>query len=132
VTTGPDFGSKTPCTTPEQIKCGLDGYKYINNNIQDVCGEMCPPECESIEYDQSVSASDFPSDGYAEYLHQNSFLKTKYPLLNASDLKSNLIELQVYYPALKYTEISQSPQYSGIDLLSSIGGSLGNNFYSEK
>ena len=126
---GPDFGCKTPCTLPDQIQCGLNRYKYINNNIQDICGEMCPLECESIEYDQSISASDFPSDGYAEYLYENSFLKTKYPLLNASDLKSNFIELQIYYPALKYTEISQSPQYSGSDLISSIGGTLGNFFF---
>ncbi len=106
----------------------IDIYVYIDKYIQEICGGMCQPECESIEYAHSLSASDFLSDEYAKYLHQNSFLKEKYPLLNASDLKSKLLELNVFYSTLKYTEINQSPQYSGIDLISSIGGSLGNLF----
>ena len=81
-----------------------------------------------MNYIQSTSVSDYPSLKYAEYVRQNTFVGTKYPNLSAPEIKSNMLALNVFYSELKYTEISQSAQYSLIDIISNIGGTLGNDF----
>lgn len=56
---------------------------------------------------------------------ENPFLKEKYPNMTKSALASRLISFEVFYTSLEYTMISQSPRYLFIDLVSSLGGTLG-------
>jgi hypothetical protein len=70
--------------------------------------------------------SDFPSDSYVNMLLNTPLIKSVFPNISASELKSNLVSFKLFYSALEYTEISQSPQMDFFDLLSSFGGSIGN------
>lgn len=73
----------------------------------------------------STSTVDFLTESYVNNLLQNSFVTEKYPGIDATTLRKSLVSFDVYYEDLQYTEIVQSPQYTIIDLISSIGGSLG-------
>ena len=67
----------------------------------------------------------YPTEKHARFILENSFIKEMYPDMTEEKLKSHLLSLNLYYDSLVYTEISESPQYTASDLISSIGGSLG-------
>ena len=56
---------------------------------------------------------------------QTPLIKDKYPNINKSELSGMLVSFEVFLPSLRYTVISQKPEYIFIDLISSLGGSLG-------
>ena len=120
----PSFNYTTPCLTYAQANCQGKLYNLVFDNIDQFCSD-CPEECDSIDYNVYMSTSEFPSDYYVNYLLQNSFVKTKYPNINASSLKDSLVSFDVYYEDLIYTEITQNPQYLIIDFIAAIGGSFG-------
>ena len=106
--------------------CSSSTYNEVSSKIGYYCGKICPLECYSIEYLTSTSTADFPSDQYVNRLLNYSFVKIKYPNASVSDLKSDLLSFSVYYPELKYTVMSQTPQHTIADFISNIGGTMGN------
>lgn len=119
------FGSLTPCTNNQQMNCAKLVYNRVFEKIEDACVASCPIECESVTFQVTTSSSEFPSNNYANEILTNSFVKTKYPGLNISGLKSNMLSLSLYYDELKYTEIVELPLFDWCALISSIGGFLG-------
>jgi amiloride-sensitive sodium channel subunit alpha/amiloride-sensitive sodium channel subunit gamma len=45
--------------------------------------------------------------------------------LKHEDLKGGFIRIHIYYDSLDYTSITESVKFSGSDLISNIGGTLG-------
>jgi len=80
-----------------QIYLGL-----VKNGITSICGNECPLECDSIEYETSLSFNKF--------------------ITNNSD---NLVNFNLFYTSLDYTMIDQIGKMNGFDLISNIGGNLG-------
>lgn len=110
---------------PDDILCLERLWNEVYDNKEAYCGNLCPKECDSNDYLTGVSTYEFPTDTYVDQLLNDSFITTKYPNITHSELKSSLMSFDVYYPDLKYTEISQDPKYGLVDFLSSVGGSLG-------
>ena len=102
---------------------------YFSNNVQTLCGDRCPLECDSIDYNMYTSYSDFPSDAYANSLMQNPKIQAKYAS-NLSDLtydslKRNMALVSVYYSDLGYQKYEELENMSLGDLISGFGGTLG-------
>lgn len=110
------------------INCNLKVYdKIINDDIEAKCVELCPLECESITYNVNAFFAQYPSRNYANALAQNPTIQTKFTTNNVTyeSLKSNMAQLSVYYGDLGYEKYDEIEDMSWIDLISSIGGTLG-------
>ena len=107
--------------------CDSDAYncstiiekQFRANKIDSECRALCPLECSSVKYDLTVSTLSYPS------VNTYNFYKDKLGNESYEEVKSKSVELNVYYSELGYTLITQTPKTSVIDLLSSIGGTLG-------
>jgi hypothetical protein len=108
------------CMNQSQLNCIVEqSKKYISESHADKCLNVCPIECDSIKYDTQVSTLDFPNEQLL------TLLKNSYPSQNFDNYKDISYSLNVFYPYLDYTRITQSPKTLPIDLISQIGGSLG-------
>jgi hypothetical protein len=76
--------------------------RLLKKGITSICGNDCPLECDSIEYETSLSFNKF--------------------LTNNSD---NIVNFNLFYSSLDYTMIDQIGKMNGFDLISNIGGNLG-------
>ena len=84
-------------------------------------------ECEFFNYEIFTTFDNYPNTG----LHLND-LKYKYNLTNYLSnqeltldlIKSNFACLSIYFKDLKYTFISETPNVTLLDLISSIGKDL--------
>jgi len=89
--------------------------------------KFCPEECGSIEMRFQFQMLCIQQPPHATRLLNNlSLFRTYYPDMTVSELKENMASLNVFCSALKYTEIVQNEQFTIIDLISSLGGSMGN------
>ena len=54
-------------------------------------------------------------------------LKPKYEQFNSSlaDVKQSIINLNVFYDRLSFTEITEKPSFPFVDLVSNVGGTFG-------
>lgn len=100
---------------------------FYNLDFKRKCKIRCPAECESIDYQFSMSMAGFQADKYALKLYENPRIKSLYPTMNVTleTLKKHIVFFRIYYDELKYTEISQKPKMSLLDVVSNFGGILG-------
>jgi hypothetical protein len=82
-------------------------FQFINKQIQmpDKCYDLCPIECDSINYK----------------IEQNSFQIPNNYSINQLDL-NKYVNILINYQNNQYTLISQSPKMQLFDLISSVGG----------
>ena len=117
-----------PCLTKNQYSCL---YKqYLNFNLVDCKTKSCPLECETVNYDLSVSCQVYPSKTYFERKlntesNQNLSLKFLNESLTFDLMREYSLSFNVYYPYMTYTSLTESPKTSIADLFSQIGGGLG-------
>ena len=86
------------CKNESDYACFMNIYTYYSR--EECEKNLCPLECNSVQYDLSLSSLSFTNNN-----------------LN--------VQLVIYYPALEYTIIKESPQTTGLDLFAKIGGTLG-------
>jgi hypothetical protein len=111
------MNSKCNCTNESFQNCFNDAntagcmqdlyFQFLNKQMQmpDKCLNLCPIECDSINYK----------------IEQNSFqIPTNYSL-NQLDL-NKYVNILINYQNNQYTLISQSPKMQLFDLISSVGG----------
>ena len=113
--------SFSPCFTKPEILCTIYQYNYFRRfKMSEECLKLCPLECDSVKYDVSMSSLDFPSK-FVFDIYKN------FGLFNGTfeSFKQNLLQVNIFYPSLTYTKISESPKMSITDLLSNLGGTLG-------
>jgi hypothetical protein len=98
-------------------------YDYCNV-ISKIDHLLCDVECDSVDYDLTISSSGSSStlkhdiEKYFEF-YQKPFES------NQLDSIASIYSIVVYYSDLEYTEISQLPKYTLISLISNIGGAFG-------
>ncbi len=108
------------CINQSQMDCIVEqSDKFISGSHAGKCLNVCPIECDSIKYETQVSTLDYPNE------QMLTLLKNSYPSLNFDNYKEISYSVNVFYPYLDYTRITQSPKTLPIDLISQIGGSLG-------
>ena len=131
-----------PMLTQASPCLDVASYECINEQLNDFSDEeaskQCPLECSSTTFDISISTLEYPTkqrynillNDYTDYMYYYAF-EYEYnqppPVTNLTltQYQELFLQVNIYYPALKVTEITQSPKLSAIDLLSQIGGSLG-------
>ncbi|XP_059177457.1 degenerin deg-1-like [Physella acuta] len=96
------------------------------------CEDMCPPVCEQISYQTTVSTATWPAKRYMENYIQfvnnsatannKTYSWTGEPRQHALD---NFLRLEIYYETLRYEVFSSSATFDWNSLLGNIGGQLG-------
>ena len=116
------FNSKL-CSIEEEQNCITKIYKM--NAEKNVWLADCPNECETTSYEYTYSSSDFSGERYYQEF-KNVFNISEEDVLSKKFNKGkNGLILNVYFPELKYTEVSETPKIGVISLISNIGGTLG-------
>jgi len=116
------------CLNSTQLAC-----LYRENDFFDKfsCQLDCPLECDSITYNLQVSSLKFPNHELYDIFRNDSGAPLIFSSTYGIDISSiemfreYYYSINIYYPSLKYTYISESPQTTVFGLLSSLGGSLG-------
>ncbi|XP_066292663.1 amiloride-sensitive sodium channel subunit alpha-like [Branchiostoma lanceolatum] len=90
----------------------------------------CPASCSDKVYGKAIGLSEWPADSYlTNVLTKLQTKKGRRPgtaILGDTDrFKRNLLKLNIYYEALNYEKISESPGYEEESLLGDLGGQLG-------
>jgi hypothetical protein len=124
-----DLDYKVPCINPNQTKCEFDAFdNFTNKDSVDRCLPMCPLECNSADIIYTTSFSQFPTKSHAKNILK---LKKIQELFNnrtnvtLEELKSSLLNFNVFYDDFKVIIIDESPKMLIEDLFSNIGGNLG-------
>lgn len=124
--------NKTFCLDVKDLICDLSSFLefFSNNNWKSECGNNCPLECESQNFQLTVSTSVFPSKAYANQLINHSTLLNRYygnatSQVTLDQLKNNLLAVDIYYSDMKYTSIEEIEKTSFLDLVAGVGGTLG-------
>ena len=116
------FNSK-PCSTTDELDCINKVYQINKEKYEWLLD--CPNECESTKYEYTYSASDFSGERfYQEFKNQFNISEEDVLSKKFNKGKNGLI-LNVYFPQLKYTEVTETPKVGVISLISNIGGTLG-------
>ena len=106
-----------PCSSFKQNNCTRKVVNEFYLNISLICGN-CPLECDSVSYALSTSPAEFPSKTYLTELNN------RYRNITQTNL-TNLLAFNVYYSNLKYTELNQLENITFVDLVCSVGGTIG-------
>ena len=117
-----------PCLNWTDYEC-LYKAQTAHFNLKQCISEWCPLECDSVEYDVSISTLENPSKIIYDQWSRNNKNCWGYDLENEikqtyEECKRLYLTLNVYYPSLKYTKITEKPKMTLIDLLAQTGGSF--------
>jgi hypothetical protein len=124
--------SQPLCTTFNETMCDVKcNSLFVKGGfLADECSMKCTSKCEQTSYDLSTSYIEYPSDNYAKIVFDNKdymFKNFDYSL-DVAYLKKNMIAINVFWKNLEYTLIEESPTTSELELISNVGGLLGENF----
>ena len=121
-----------PCLNLTQLECVLSEQNAFD---EEKCISDCPLECDSLSYHYSLSSLTFPSQSILDKFYSDTnilnYVQSTYGVdLSTKELvkkffQENYVALNVYYLNFEYTQITEIPTFTWIDLLSQIGGSLG-------
>lgn len=108
----------------------ISNAEFYSQNVNELFVKDCPNECNSIGYTATTSMSNYPSNQLFKSFNYNLNLKNKLLKLfkgefSLESFRESTASFIVYYEDLKYTQISQDPKTSWLDLVSNIGGLLG-------
>jgi hypothetical protein len=81
-----------------------------------------------VKYNLYISQADYPSLLYANALMKNSVIQSKFGNdvnLTYDFLKRNMLQASVYYSDMGYQKYEELEKTNVVDLVSSIGGTLG-------
>jgi hypothetical protein len=124
------LNGNVPCLDMFQMNCSLfTWYEFLEKDyITKKCIQECPLECYSINYQITTSFTSYPTYNYAlNYLIKNPIIRSKFQneTLTFDLIKQSVLQLNVYYDKLAYTQISKDAKFELVDLVSGIGGLLG-------
>jgi len=95
-----------PCLTLAQYDCADSEVNTFDIISSSCVSQQCPLECDSVHYALKNSVGSTRSQPYLEGAQQ-------------------FTSMVVYYSSLEYTQITETPQTTLVNLLSQVGGSLG-------
>lgn len=140
-----------PCLSLSDYTCYNRIFYEFDPN--ECASNSCPLECQSVEYDLSVSSLADPSlsnylnggAGYGQFCcffywlcPQGQYILNECSCSNAcfdslinftaidyETFKNYFVTFYVYYPSLTFTQLETTPAMAITDLLSNLGGSMG-------
>ena len=114
------------CLNLSQLECIYEQERdFIGDEISE-CKKVCPLECESVKYDLQVTNLIFPSKQMYNLMNKSEYLFEEIEKGTTFDMSSDdYIYLNIFYPYLEYTLLTESPKTQPVDLIASVGGSLG-------
>ena len=118
------------CSVLDDYNCTWNVYTNIytkNDYIDRVCIPQCPLECYSSKLTYTPSFSILLGNSLVEILKQNENISTDFLTRNitVNAVRESVAALSVYYDSLSYTISEESPQWTIISLIATIGGNLG-------
>jgi hypothetical protein len=115
----PIYGlSSQPCSSIE-FKCLASVFNEVKDEIETICAPQCPLECNYVAYDLTMSSLSFPNKEFYDALKLNA------SQMSLNEYRQSHLGLDIFFPIKQYTEISETPKITFVDLVSSIGGALG-------
>ena len=117
-----------PCLSMSDLFCLEDQWERLD---VDACiTTSCPLECDSSEFELTMSTIEFPGKSLYDYLIRSKAIEGQFErFFNQSPsfdvFKMYAVGIQVYYPSLEYMQISETPKTGIYDLFTQIGGALG-------
>ena len=119
-----------PCLNDSQMACVSSQFNFFTGDVLRECLAECPLECDTVTYDFQLSSSLFPNKELYTLLFSDPGVVAYFEYLSGAVLtyesfKEMSYQINVFYPYMEYTEISEKPKTSPIDLFSQVGGSLG-------
>ena len=116
----PEYGSSyPPCFSLRQFKCLSLKFNETIDEIDKICAPQCPLECDYVTYDLSISSLTFPNKQFYDSLNLNKSEMT------LSKYRQLYLGVDIFFPVKQFTEVSETPKITFVDLVSSIGGALG-------
>ncbi len=104
------------------LNCNITG----DFDYQKTCSKQCPLECEIVSFTiTSMIKNPSSYTGEIEIFKNQAMEHFNLTNMTNDEFTKNLIWIFVYFEEIKYTEITQIPKTTPVDLASSIGGSLG-------
>ena len=118
------------CHTKEELDCFSKISKNMNQSFLEDgnCIKECPIECDSVQYQMTISQIDYPTEELADLMKQDPIIRGKFNHsipLTYKDLKKSLASLNIYYDELGYKIIKELPAQYLLSLVSNIGGIIG-------
>lgn len=123
------YGQNKICIEIQDMECLSISYQGImQNESKTILNELCPYECRQEIYEVKINTRQ-QSDVYDYYMIKNDpQVQAKFNNnieLRPEMIKTDLAKIQVSFEDLKYVHIIDVPSMSGIDVFSSIGGTMG-------
>ena len=118
----PIFGNSLPCSNSSQTDCSLKHISRTNEYLKTNCSLACPKGCNFVKYDLTLSSFEYPSEQFFNALKSDSH---QYMHTSFDEYKQTHLTLSIFLPSLEYTEISEMPKITIIDMISGTGGALG-------
>ena len=124
----PRIDSNIICNSTEEKACVKNQHRiFEENDLLEECNKLCPFECKKMIFSTINSQiNEFTNEKAQEYF-EHKLLKPKYEELNATldDVKQSIVNLNVFYDRLSFTEITEKPSFHFVDLVSNVGGTFG-------
>jgi hypothetical protein len=102
--------------------CIINVLDSFNSNQTTKCNELCPFECESVEYSTSSNKALYPNKFYLE---QVLVKYVQYYGKNITVNSQSVAKVNVYYESMNYAVTTSSISITVDDLFSNFGGTLG-------
>ncbi len=125
----PVIRNSSYCESFYQIDCLQNFIKFYSQaDLNQICNNACLTQCQSIQYDLSLSTAAFPTLSYLKKVQ--SFNEFKFPLY-VSDLELiefahlGYLKVIVNYENLYYTLFDESPAITSDMIFGNLGGQLG-------
>jgi hypothetical protein len=125
------LSSTSPCHSLVDLECIGQQENEFKDEKLDECLKECPLECMKQTFDLQVSSLDYPTEEDYELLKKDKdYFKgientVGDNLTSFDDYRSHFLLINIFYPYLQYTEITEMPKTSIIELISNMGGSMG-------
>ena len=105
-----------PCLNLSEYDCYV--HVYFKFNPVDCALVYCPLECNSIEYNLSISSKILPT--LNEYNSLNISSSISY-----EEWRTQTVTFHVFYSQLEYTLIEETPEMTITSLIANLGGTMG-------
>lgn len=105
-------------TNPSFDEINSDSYLNFTENFdyKDKCFKACPSECDASSF--TYNTYEFPFSPISSFSPTSSYSNIS---------RSHIFHLYVYYQfGMEYTAINQMPKVTVSNLISNIGGTIGN------
>ena len=120
------------CLGDLEVQC-LDEFTtfFSTADLNALCESACLEKCDVVEYQTSITMSNFPSLTYLRNLrsgYKTNLFPKNYSISDTeliSFAQQGFLKVVINYDTLYYISITERPQYSIYDLIGLIGGQLG-------